>query len=90
MSSLVAQTVENLPEMQEIRVQPLGWEDPLEKRIATHSIILSRRIPGTKETSRLLWEGENPGCSGGAAVGYSPWGCKEWDTTERLTLSFSL
>ena len=53
MSSLVAQTVENLSAMQETRVQALGWEDPLEKQMATHSSILSHRIPWTKETSRL-------------------------------------
>ena len=35
--SLVAKTVKNLPAMQETRVQSLGWEDPLEKGIATHS-----------------------------------------------------
>ncbi|KAM7235952.1 hypothetical protein CapIbe_013139, partial [Capra ibex] len=35
------------------RVQPLGGEDPLEKQMATHSTVLSHRIPWTKETSRL-------------------------------------
>ena len=34
----VAQTVKNLPAMQETRVQPLDWEDPLEKGMATHSL----------------------------------------------------
>ena len=38
--SLVAQTVENLPAMQETWVQSLGWEDPLEKGMATYSRIL--------------------------------------------------
>ena len=38
--SLVAQTVKNLPAMQETQVQFLGWEDPLEKGMATHSSIL--------------------------------------------------
>jgi len=38
--SLVAQTVKRLPTMQETRVQSLGWEDPLEKEMATHSSIL--------------------------------------------------
>ena len=37
MGSLVAQTVKHLPAMQETRVQSPGWEDPLEKEIATHS-----------------------------------------------------
>ena len=49
----------------ETLVQSLGWEDPLEEGMATHSSILAWRIPWTEE----------PG-------GYSPWGCKESDTTE--------
>ena len=40
----MAQTVENLPAMQETWVQSLGWEDPLEEGMATHSNILSWRI----------------------------------------------
>ena len=43
--SLVAEMVKNLPAMQETRVQSLGWEDPLEKGMATHSSILAWRIP---------------------------------------------
>ena len=39
-ASLVAQSVKNLPAVQETRVQSLGWEDPLEKEMATHSSIL--------------------------------------------------
>ena len=35
--------------MQEIQVLPLGWEDPLEQKMATHSIILAWRIPWTEE-----------------------------------------
>ena len=65
-TSLVAQTVKREPTMWEFRVQSLGWEDPLEKEMATHSRILAWRIP---------WR---------SLVGYSPWGCKESDTTERL------
>ena len=52
-ASLVAQLVKNLPTMQEIWVQFLGQEDPLEKEIATHSNILALRIPWTEEPSRL-------------------------------------
>ena len=37
--------VKNLPAMQETQVQPLGWEDPLEKEMATYSSILARKIP---------------------------------------------
>ena len=44
-ASLVAQLVKNPPAMWETWVQSLGWEDPLEKGIATHSSILARRIP---------------------------------------------
>ena len=46
-ASLVAQLVKNLPAVWEIRVQSLGWEDPLEKGKATHSSILAWRIPWT-------------------------------------------
>ena len=46
-ASLVAQMVNNLPAMQETWVQSLGWEDPLEKGKATHSSILTWRIPWT-------------------------------------------
>ena len=46
-ASLVAQLVKNGPEMWEIWVQSLGWEDPLEKGKATHSSILAWRIPWT-------------------------------------------
>ena len=42
---LVTQMVKNLPEMQETWAQSLGWEDPLEKVMATHSYILAQRIP---------------------------------------------
>ena len=44
----MAQMVKNLPAMQETQVQSLGWEDPLEKGIATHFNILAWRIPWTK------------------------------------------
>ena len=63
---LVAQTVKNLPVMQEGWVQSLGWKDPLEEGKAPHSSILAWRIPWTEEPGRL----------------YSPWGHKESDTTE--------
>ena len=41
----MAQMVKNLPAMQEMQVQLLGWEDPLEKGMVTHSSILTWRIP---------------------------------------------
>ena len=49
----MAQTLKNLPAMQETQVQSLGWEDPLEKGIATHSSILAWRIPWTEESGGL-------------------------------------
>ena len=55
-----------MQEIQETRVQSLDWEDPLEKDMAAHSIILAWKIPWTEDPGRL----------------YSPWGCKELDTTE--------
>ena len=67
-SSLVAQTVKNLPAIQETQVWSLGREDPLEKGMAIHSSILAWRISWIEEPA-----------------GYSPWGCKESDTTEQLT-----
>ena len=42
---LVVQMVKNLPEMKETQVQVLGWEDPLEEEMATHSSILAWRTP---------------------------------------------
>ena len=61
----MVQLVKNPPAMQETWVPSLGWENPLEKRTATHSSILVWRIP---------WM-------------YGPWGCKESDPTEQLSLS---
>ena len=58
--------VKNPPAMQETWVQSLGWEDPLEEGMATHSNILAWRIP----MDRGAWQG------------YSPWGHKESDMTE--------
>ena len=52
--SLVAQLVKNPPTMQETWVQFLGWEDPLEKEMATHSSILAWRVPWTVAWQALL------------------------------------
>ena len=70
-ASLVVQRVKNLPATQETWVLSLGQEDPPEKIMATHSSILTWRIPWTEEPGRL-----QSGCS--------PWTCKESDTTELL------
>ena len=48
MVSLVAQMVKNLRAMRGTRVQSLGWKDPLEEDMATHSSILAWRIPWTE------------------------------------------
>ena len=50
---LVAQSVKNPPAVQETQVQSLDWEDPLEKKMATHSSILLWRIPWTEEPGGL-------------------------------------
>ena len=47
MASMMAQAVRNLPAIQETQVQFLGWENSLEKGMATHSSILAWRIPWT-------------------------------------------
>ena len=52
-ASLVAQRLKRLPAMRETLVRSLGWEDPLEKEMATHSSILAWRIPWRKEPGRL-------------------------------------
>ena len=52
-TSLVAQMVKHLPAIRETQVRSLGWEDLLEKEMATHSSIPAWRIPGTEEPGRL-------------------------------------
>ena len=64
----MAQTVKRLPAMRETWVQFLGQEDPLEKEMASHSSILA-------------WL---KSCGWRSLVGYSPWGRKASDKTERL------
>ena len=49
----MAQRLKRLPAMWETRVRSLGWEDPLEKEMATHSSILAWRIPWTEELDGL-------------------------------------
>ena len=51
----MTQRVKNLSAMQETWVRSLGWEDTLEKEMATHSSILAWRIPWIEEPSGLLW-----------------------------------
>ena len=52
-ASLVAQSIKNLPAVQETGVRSLGWEDPLEKEMANHSSNLAWKIPWTEESGRL-------------------------------------
>ena len=52
-STFVAKMLKNLPAIQEIQVQSLGWEDPLEKGMTTHSSILVWKIPWTEEPGEL-------------------------------------
>ena len=52
-ASQVAQMVKNLPVMQETQIWSLGWEDPLEEGMATHSSIPGWRIPWTEEPGGL-------------------------------------
>ena len=57
MASLMAQRIKHLPAMQGTWVRSLGWEDPLEEEMATHSSILASRIPWTEEPGRLQFMG---------------------------------
>ena len=66
--------VKSLPAVQETWVQSLGREDALEKEMATHFSILPWKTLWTEEPGRL----------------YSPWGCKDSDTTEGLHFLFLL
>ena len=52
-TSLVAQMVKHLSTMQETQVQALGWEDPLEKEMATHSSTIAWKIPWIEKPGRL-------------------------------------
>ena len=57
LKSTMAQMVKNLPAKQETRVQSLGQEDPLEKEMATHSIILAWEVLWTEEPGGLQFMG---------------------------------
>ena len=74
-ASLVAQLVKNLPPMRETWVWFLGWEDPLEKRMATHFSILAWRIPWTIQSWNIVMD-------------YTVSFVKELDKTEWLTFHF--
>ena len=59
MASLIAQSIKNLPAMPETQVSSLGWEDPLEKEMATHSSILAWKIPWMEEPGGLQCMGSH-------------------------------
>ena len=71
-ASLVAQRIKRPPAMQETQVQSLGWEDPLEKAMATHSSILAWKIPW--QPTPVFLPGKSHG--GRSLAGYSLWGCR--------------
>ena len=56
-TSLVAQMVKHLPTVRETRVQSLGWEDLLQKEMATHSSILAWKTPWIEKPGRLQFVG---------------------------------
>ena len=103
-ASLIAQLVKNPPAMQETLVQFLGREDSLKKRWALHSSILGLSSGSAgKESACNVGDLDpiprlerSPGEGKGYTLQYSglensrQWGCKELDTTERLSLSASL
>ena len=78
----VAQMVKNLPAVLETRAQSLGWKDPLEKGMATHSSILARRIPWMEEPGGL----QSPGSR---RVGHN-WATDSTATKGRQAFLFSL
>ena len=69
MTYLVAQTVKNLPVMEETQFQSLNWDDPLEKGMATPVFYSAVFLPGEFHGQRSL-------------AGHSPWGLKESEATE--------
>ena len=71
-SFLIGQLLKNPPAMWKTWVRSLGWEDSLEKEMATHSSTPALKVPWTEELG----------------AGYCPWGCKESGTTERLHFHF--
>ena len=79
LASLLAQMVKNLPVMLETWVQSLGWEDPLEQVMATHSNILTCRIPWTEEPGRLQSMGSQR--VGHNWATFTSLGCHKWSSS---------
>ena len=89
-ASLIAQLVKNLPAVWETWVRFLGWEDPLEKEMATYSSILAWRLPWTEEAGGLQstgsWEPDTPEQLNSTARFLSPAKWQRWD----LAYTFSV
>ena len=83
-ASLVAQMVKNLPAKQEIWIQSLGWEDPLEKEMTTPSSILAWRITWTEEPDQLQSKGSQK-----SWTQLSNWRATIYLCPEKKTLIFS-
>ena len=79
-ASLVAQMLQNLPAMQETWVLSLGWEDPLEEGMATHSSILAWTIPMDKGA----WRAQSMGSQ---RVGQD-WATKHYEATTVKTMCY--
>ena len=84
LAPLIAQLVMNLPAVQETPVRFLAQEDLLEKGQAIHSGILG--LPLWLSWYRICLQCRRPGFNPWVGKMYSPWGCKESDTTVRLSL----
>ena len=85
----MAQTVKNLPAIQETQVQSLGWGDTLEKGMATHSSTLAWKIPWTEEPGRL----ESKGSDKAMVFPVVMYGCESWTikkTESRITDAFEV
>ena len=79
----MAQTVKNLPAVQETRIRSLGQEDTLKKEMATHSSILAWKIPWIEEPGR---HGQR------SLTGYSPWVAKsrtDWAKNDKRLMNTS-
>ena len=85
----MAQMVKNLPATRETQVQSLGWEDPLEKGMATHSSILAWRIPWAEEPSGLQSTEKGMATHSSILAWRIPWAEEpsglQLDTTDQLT-----
>ena len=80
-TSLVAQRLKRLPALRETWVQSLGWEDPLEKEMTTHSSILAWRIPWTEEPGGLQSTGsQRVGHDWATSLSLRRWTSSRWWT----------